>query len=466
MRVVLPNNFAPRPYQKRLMGYFDRGGKRAMAVWHRRAGKDLLMLHQTGKMAHERKGVYWHTLPTYRQAKKALWDGFTKTGERTMEQVFPGFLDPKRPGSIVAGVNQAEMLLELRCGSLVQLVGSDNIDTLVGAGPVHVTFSEYALCKPTAWDLVRPMLRENGGSAAFISTPRGKNHAFKLYEMARKNPAWFCELLTIFESGAFPDPQAVIDEERAEGMLEELIRQEYLCDFAAAVLGSVWAELIEALEKRGALEPFEHETDGVFTSWDLGFTDSTAIWFWRLCDDGVDVIDHYEAHGKPLSHFFDELELRAKQNHYRYVKHWLPHDADHHTLSSGTSILNQFLERYGTTQVAIGPKLSRLDGIQAGRWLLQQNVRFHPRCKDGVEALRAYRYEYDEDRKTFTKNPVHDWASHSADAFRYLATVVRVSELLRPRPAPELPKRIVIEPEPVTLGNPWDIEVTVQKEHL
>lgn len=421
MDVRLPSSsgFIPRRYQRRAMAYFDNGGTRAACVWHRRAGKDLVALHQTAKMAHERKGVYWHCLPTYRQAKKAIWDGFTRDGRRIIETVFPSQLVKRK--------NESEMFVELRCGSIVQLVGSDTVDNLVGAGPVGVTFSEYSISKPKAWDLVRPMLAENGGWAWFIYTPRGNNHGRALFEMALADPRWFAEMLTIHDTGALP--LSILDDERKAGMPEALIRQEYLCDFAAALVGSVFGDLLEQAEKEGCLEAFDHAEDGVFTSWDLGISDSTAIWFWRIADDGVDVIDFYENHGQPISHYLDEIESRP----YKYVKHWLPHDARARSLQTGASIVEQVAKRVGTGAVAIAPELSLTDGIQAARWLLQQAICIHPRCKDGVEALRQYHYAFDEDKKTFGKKPEHDWSSHAADAFRYLACVVRSSETMRPK---------------------------------
>lgn len=428
LRVILPNGFEPRPYQARLMAYLDNGGTRAVSVWHRRAGKDLTALHQTAKMAHERKAMYWHCLPTYRQAKKAIWDGFTRDGEKIIDAVFPPQIVKRR--------NESEMLVELKCGSIVQLVGSDTVDSLVGAGPAGVTFSEYSISKPRTWDLIRPMLAENGGWASFIYTPRGNNHGKKLYDIAKADPRWFAELQTIHDTGSLP--LSLPEEERLAGMPEALIRQEYLCDFTAALVGSVWGDLVEAIEKAGGLVPFEHERDAVFTSWDLGISDATAIWFWRLNGDGADFIDHYEAHGKPLSHYFDTLEEKAQTMGYKYAKHWLPHDAAQRTLQTGVSVLDQCRERWGNSSVAIGPSLSLLDGIQAGRWLLQRGVRLHPRTSEGVEALKQYHYEYDEDRKTFGSRPEHDWSSHTADAFRYAATVVRHSELMtRPPPKPK-----------------------------
>lgn len=217
--------------------------------------------------------------------------------------------------------------------------------------------------------------------------------------------------------------------------------------------GSIYGELVSALKARGGVIDFAHPTDGVFTSWDLGISDSTAIWWWRL-GKGVDVLDHYEAHGEALSHFFDVIEQRGRERGYVYRKHWLPHDARARTLQTGRSIEDQFVERYTRARVAIGPSLSLLDGIQATRWLLEQSTtRIHARCAerhgpsdvDGIEALRSYRYEYDEAAKTYTRKPLHDWSSHTADAFRYVAVVAKAAEILEPRkdePAPPAARSI------------------------
>ena len=446
VRVSLPNGFVPRPYQRRFMGHLDNGGKRAVWVVHRRGGKDLTALHQTCKMAHLRKGAYWHIFPTAEQGKKAIWEGFTRTGERIMEQVFPAAI---RKGPRAFTPN-GEMIVELKCGSIWRLMGSDNME-VVGAGPMGVVFSEFALAKPKTWDLVRPMLRENDGWAAFITTPRGRNHAWKLFTMAQQDSGWFCERQTLWDTRAY-DPEQTIAEERASGMPEPLIQQEYFCDFTAALVGAVFGDLVEQLEARGGASEFEHGNDGVFTSWDLGISDSTAIWWWRVRDTGVEFVDHYEAHGKPLSHFFDIIDERS----YQYVKHWLPHDANARTLVTGSSVVDQFRARYGNGAVAIGPSLSLLDGIQAGRWLLQQpGTRFHSRCHDGLEALRAYHYEYNEDTKNFTRKPLHDWSSHTSDAYRYAAVVARVARSQLPR-EPEPAKAPARAVDSFTREELWD----------
>ena len=441
---MLPNNFMPRPYQARAMKYFDEGGRRAFCAWHRRAGKDLGAIHQTCKMMHVTKGTYWHFFPTRAQAKRSIWEGMTKSGERILEQCFPGFLNPKRPGSIVAKKNESEMSIELKCGSSWRLMGTDKTE-FVGAGPQGVVFSEFARSHPRAWDFVRPMLRESGGWAWFITTPRGRNHAKKLFDDAGKaGSGWFRDTQTVHDTGLRYasnkndrelTAEEMMQEEREEGMAEELISQEYLVDWTAANIGSVYGKFMSALEMRAAVDAdFQHPNDGVHTSWDLGISDSTAIWFWRLSGDAVEIIDFYENHGHAAAHYFDVVEERG----YGYATHWLPHDARARTLVTGTSFHEEAVKemaRRGCGAVAIGPALSLEDGIGAVRWLLQRAAtRFHARCAVGIEALRGYEYEFDEELKVFSKKPLHNWCSHAADAFRGCAVVRKIALTMQPEP--------------------------------
>jgi len=231
------------------------------------------------------------------------------------------------------------------------------------------------------------------------------------------------------------------------GKDSEWVRSYVDGQYPSSDVGSIFGAWISQLEARGGLEAFDHPTDGVFTSWDLGRSDSTSIWFWRVNEWGVaDVIDHYEAHGRGLSHFFDVVDRRG----YEYERHWLPHDAKQKTLATQASVLDQCLQRWGSGKVAIAPMLAVKDGIAAARWLLEQKTRIHPRCTQpterlewsGVDALREYRFEWDEENRCFSPNPVHNWASHSADAFRYAALVFKHSELLTRKPAPAAPPRV------------------------
>jgi phage terminase large subunit len=453
VRISIPNGFEPRPYQRAAMAYFDNGGTRAVTVWHRRAGKDLTAMHQACKAMHQEKGLYWHIFPTAEMARKMIWTGFTRAGDRIMEQVFPK-ATRKSPREWSP---QGEMVVELKCGSVWRMIGSDRADT-VGAGPKGVVLSEYALARPTAWDLIRPMLRESGGWAWFITTPRGNNHARKLYEQAGAGGSgWFRDLRTVHDTGLTyasnrrpgeqVGPDEMISEELAEGMPQELVDQEYRCSWSAANVGSFYGVLLAALEARGALgveAPRDVGGDGVFTFWDLGRADDTAIWWLRLREGStserprVDVLSHYASHGENLSHYFGVVEERARQSGWKYVRHVFPHDARAKTLASELSVIEQAARRLGAGMVEIGPELSLKDGIAAVRWLLQQEVRFFAACSalaspkdcDGVDALRSYRRLWDEERKCFREEPVHDWASHTADAFRYAALFIKRAEYL------------------------------------
>lgn len=446
-RIEIPYNFRPRPYQARWMRYMDGGGKRSMIVCHRRGGKDLTAMHQTNKMAHLEKGLYWHIFPTAEQARKAIWTGKTKDGTSIMEAVFPKEIrKAPRDWSL-----QGEMVVELKCGSVWRLMGSDKME-IVGAGPKGVTFSEFALAKPSTWDLVRPMLRESNGWAQFITTPRGSNHAKKLYDQAGQDRGWFRDLKTVrdtnltyhsSEGGREIGWQDMVAEERAEGMPESLIEQEYFCSFSAANVGSFYGLYLAHLEARGAIgSQFDSSGDMVFTSWDLGRADDTAIWWWRLRegsteeDPRVDVLDHYACHGEDLEHYLNALEERAEKHGWAYEKHYLPHDARAKRLGTKQSVYEQFIYHYGSGMVGITPELSLLDGISALRRLLQKDIRFHARCSeaahprdhDGIEALRTYHRTWDEETKVFSETPVHDWSSHTADAGRYMAIVTAMAE--------------------------------------
>jgi hypothetical protein len=221
--------------------------------------------------------------------------------------------------------------------------------------------------------------------------------------------------------------------------------------YPASAQGSVYGRSLAELEKRGGMLPFDHPNDGVFVSWDLGISDATAAIFWRVNRDGIaDIIDHYEASGEPLSHFFAMVDARG----YEYVKHFLPHDARQRSFQTGVTVEDQFRAKYGAGKIAITPSLSLTDGIAAGRWLLEQKLRIHPRCEKGIEALRGYRYDWDEERQVFSRNPIHDWTSHTADAFRYLALAVKHSEVMTRPPEPKK------EPEfrPPTLDEVWEAQ--------
>lgn len=423
-------NITLRPYQARLRDHLDRGGLRAVEVWHRRAGKDLTALVAIYRQACQRVGTYFYCLPTIAQAKKVIWHARIG-GTRLLDAVIP-------PAAVVAR-NETEMRIELKNGAVIWFVGSDNVDRLVGTSPVGIVFSEYALAREQGWHYLRPILVENRGIAVFLSTPRGRGHLHRIYEVAKSDPSWACDLLTIHDTGALP-PE-VLEEERRSGMPEALINSEYLCSFDAPQIGSVYGDLLEKLGNRGGIAAFDiADKADVFTSWDLGMSDATAIWFWRVDGDRVDVIDYLEGSGKPLGFYLDAIEARG----FKYRTHYFPHDARARSYQTGVTTIELARERLGSAVTPL-PIMPISQGIEAARWLLQQDIRIHgEKCGKGLEALRAYSYAFDEDTRTFSDKPEHGWASHGSDAWRYLATAARLT-IRRMRPSPEAKKT---EPPP------------------
>lgn len=409
MQIILPNAWRPRAYQRRLWSYLEGDGpRRAVAVWHRRAGKDEVCLHWAACTAMQRVGNYWHMLPEAAQARKAIWDAVNPhTGRRRIDEAFPL--------AIREGTRSDDMRLTFRNGSTWQLLGADNFDALVGAPPAGLVFSEYSLTNPAAWDYLRPILAENGGDALFMFTPRGRNHAWKLYELARGNHTWFAELLTVDDTGAIA-PE-VIAEERKSGMAEEMIHQEYFCSFDAALPGAYYGKLLRDAEAERRVGHVPWSPDLLtHTAWDLGIGDSTAIWFAQMLGQEVRIVDFYESFGVGLDHYAKVL----REKPYVYGEHILPHDSRVADLSTGRSRL-QTLAGLGISGRVLPREPNVEDGINAVRNLLPRCWFDADKCAKGLEALRQYRCDYDSERKIYSVRPRHDWTSHAADAFRYLA---------------------------------------------
>ena len=409
MEIQVPDNWRPRDYQLDLWKYLENGGKRAVAVWHRRAGKDLLSVNWCVTAALKRKGLYWHLLPTYNQGRKIVWDGMTRDGRSFLEHF---------PKELWANVNNTDMRLELKNGSIYQVVGTDNVDRLVGSNPVGVVFSEYSLQDPRAWDLVRPILAENGGWAMFIYTARGRNHGYDLFNMANRNERWFCQKLSIDDTSVLT--QEAIEEEREAGMPEELIQQEFYCSFDAPLVGSYYGSLMaKALaEERIKNVPYEPRLE-VHTSWDLGMGDSTAIIWFQQFGNEYRIIDYYENQGEGIPHYIKVV----REKDYIYGRHIAPHDIKVREMGTGKSRFE--VARDLGLRFDVCPNIQVDDGIEAVRSIIPRCYFDEKKCSILVEALRQYRKDYDEKNKVYKNRPLHDWSSHGADAFRYLALGTR-----------------------------------------
>ncbi len=453
--VILPaNGWQPRDYQLGAWGALERGVKRLALAWHRRAGKDELCLHWAACAAMERVGPYWHMLPQAAQARKAIWDAVNpKTGRRRIDDAFPL--------EIRDSTRETDMFIRFKNGSTWQVVGSDNYNSLVGSPPVGVIFSEYALADPNAWAFLRPVLAENGGWALFISTPRGRNHFQRLVDYAKKAPGWFAQVLPASETGAIS--AAVIEQERSELAAERgeeeaaaLVDQEYGCSFDAAIPGAYYGTIMNRLEQAGHIGSVPHDPAHlVGTAWDLGIGDSTVIWFYQTIGGQIRVIDYLEGSGVGLYWYanrlfgesrFSELGEKnpaeevvpipeaAHRKAYRYAPHaTLPHDADVSELGTGRRRIDVLRSDFGIVGRVL-PRTGVDDGIQAVRRLLPRCWFDAERCERGIDCLRSYQREWSDELKTFRNKPLHDWTSHAADAFRYLAEGERDMTPAPPKP--------------------------------
>jgi hypothetical protein len=351
-------------------------------------------------------------LPTQRQARKVVWDAFTKGGERLIDQALPLEL---RKGD----ANNTEMKIPLKCGSLYQLVGSDNYDALVGSNPIGVVFSEWSLTDPRIWDYIRPILMENGGWAWFIFTPRGYNHGFDIKEIAESNEDWFYSLKTIEDTGVLT--RADVDKELRDGMPEELVQQEFYCSFSSANVGAILGGYVERAQTENRItdeDTYDEQGAEVIVSCDIGFRDTAAFWFWQVKKGGVDLVDYREDTGLDAQDWIQVLnDMPYKIGHV-----YLPHDARAKTFQTKHSVLEQFLAAGVGTRIV--PRVNILDRINAARTIFP-HCRFHKtKCANGLMALRDWSFDWDDQRKTFSKDPLHNWASHGGDGFSYGAMVI------------------------------------------
>lgn len=419
LNITLPNNWTPRSYQLPFFQAMDSGIKRACLVEHRRAGKDSQVLNYTAKAMFGRVGNYWHLFPKQVQARKAIWNGIDRQGRKIIDQVFPEALRKRK--------QEQEMMIEVASGSTWQMCGSDNYDSLVGANPCGVVFSEWPLCDPAAWDFIRPILAENQGTAVFIYTPRGKNHGYHLYKMAKKNKNWYSVLYTVDDTkrddGSPVIGPEIIAEERAEGMLEEKIQQEYYCSFDAQIPGAVYAlEMAAAYnDKRIGVLPIEPQLD-VHTFWDLGRNKNSgnmAIWFIQALGKEIRAINYYQNHGKGMAHYINYLkEFKAKHS-IRYGNHYAPHDIGVHELMNNKTRLQTAREMGIIFRVV--PRVDKLqNGIEATRRIFARCWFDENRCDLGISALSSYQYEFNEKLQQYSDTPLHDWTSDGADAFRQM----------------------------------------------
>lgn len=353
----------------------------------------------------KRQASYWHMLPEYAQARKAIWDAVNPhTGKRRIDEAFPMELR--------ASTRNQEMIIQFINGSTWQVVGSDNFNALVGSAPAGITYSEWALANPSARAYLRPIIAENNGWQIFITTPRGRNHAYNTFKSAEKDPSAFAQRLSVLDTGVIDPERLAIErqtyiDEFGEDYGLAMFEQEYLCSFDAAIMGAYYGSQVRDAEMQHRITSIEYDRDfPVHTAWDLGYSDDTSIWFYQVIAGEVRVLRYFGANGKTMDEYFDVLAGMG----YKYGIHWFPHDARAKTLASGGKSIQEMAQKaLGVGNVRIVPSLSMQDGIQAARQMFPRCWFDKDGCDDGLEALAQYQREWDDKRKAFNDRPKHDW---------------------------------------------------------
>ena len=405
--------------QMDLWNYLESGGKRAVECAHRRWGKDDVALHFTATAAMQRVGTYWHMLPLFAQCRKAIWEAVNpRTSKVRIDEAFPP--------EIREQTRQSDMFIKLKGGSTWQLTGSDSYNSLVGSPPIGIVMSEYALSNPLSWIYLSPILEENNGWVAFISTSRGDNHFRTLVDHAVKNDSWFGQVLTAEQTPVFTREQLInikadLVAQFGDDLGTAMFNQEYLCSFQGAVLGSYFGKQMDAAERDGRITKVPHQPgQEVDTFWDLGIDDSMTIWFMQPCGKAFHFIDYYENSGFGLAHYVKIM----KEKPYIYGNHYMPHDANTREMTNSeiAKSRKQVAQDLGINPINVVKRARNMDliiqvQIPAVRNILSSCWFDKEKCSGGVSALKSFRTEYDEEKKKLGNRYLHDWSSHGSMAF-------------------------------------------------
>ncbi len=405
-------------------------------VAHRRAGKTVACVNQLIKEAvmskrNDFRAAY--IAPFYKQAKSVAWDYF-----KYFTRVIDGIV-----------INESELRIDFKNGARIQLFGADNADSLRGLYLDSIVCDEYGDWRANVFQyIIRPALADRQGKAVIIGTPKGRNAFWETYDRACHSDDWLALKITVDDSGILP--QSEIDSLKSE-LSEDAWRQEMECDFDAALPGAIWGRELYQAEQDGRVTGVEYdEFVDVYTAWDLGYSDDTAIWFYQVIHGEVHFIDYYAASGKSIDHYAAQVLSKP----YRYKTHYLPHDARAKTLASGgKSVIEMLAEHLTIQKMAITPSLSLHDGIQAVRMMMPRAWFDKERCYDGLEALKQYQREWDDDKKMFRDKPRHDWTSHASDAMRYAS--INWREEVKPVVEEKPIRGIMVGQTDVTLNELW-----------
>lgn len=409
---VVQSVYTPRPLS---MDFHARSERFAVIVAHRRFGKTIMCINDIVDKAVQNPlpfPLYSYVAPLYKQAKRIAWTYLKHYA-----------------GPLIEKTMESELSVKLKSGALISLYGADNPDSLRGVYNDGVVLDEYGNMSPRLFgEVIAPTLLDRRGWAAFIGTPAGPNHFKELWDSTQTDARWFKKMYKATETGIFTSDE--LEEIRTmPGSDENSYRQEMLCDFAAAVRGAYYGQLINDLEARGNfLGHYPYDPDRlVLTAWDIGYSDDTSIWFFQTDGKKIRVIDFFTVSGYEV----DDVLGVLRQRPYAYGTAYLPHDAKNKSFQTGKSTRELMIKAGMVTQIV--PDLSVQDGIQATRKTLH-DIQFNthnPEVMVGLNALRIYQREWDDKRRMFKESPKHDWSSNPADAMRMLSLAMTTSAAKR-----------------------------------
>lgn len=410
---IILNRFKPRAeFQIALRDAIEnKGYKRVYMVIHRRGGKDWGCLDVVQKQIFKNPGDYYYVMPSYSQARKIIWDASDSHGNRVLDYFFPP--------EIIKSKNSQTLQLRLINGSLFQLIGSKEPDALRGTNPRGVVFSEWQDQPRKVWDaIIEPILRANQGWAIFNMTPAGHNHAYEMFHLAKNNPdKWFTMYQTVDDTQLISPTEIQHDIDRGE-ISREFALQEYWLSWDLGVEGSYYGKAINRLRQNDQITNVPYDPGyPVWTSWDLGYNDPTCIIFFQKIGPLIRIIDYYEKNKEGHEHYAGVVLSKP----YVYAGHIGPHDIRQHEQSNAQTRWQSF-KNLGITFKVLERPFSLDDGIEAVRKVLPTCWIDEVKCARLIKCLTNYQQQYDEERKVHRTVPLHSWASHAADAMRYLAT--------------------------------------------
>ena len=434
------SEFKLRPYQVPIYQALKDGYRRIIAIMPRRCGKDYLSWNLLIREAIRKPAIYWVVLPTAVMARKIYWDGRTNDGKAWLACI---------PDELIKSIHQQEMKIILINGSVIQLQGSDDPDRLVGANCYGVILSEYALINPLVFDqIISPMLQANSGFALFLSTPRSKlgNDLWTKWNVAQKNPLWFSYIQTVEQTQHVS--VAEIKEQIANGEIEEsLALQEYWCSWDRGASDTFYGPYMDQAKMQGRISHVPHEPGlMVYSSWDLGVNDNTAIILFQIAGQVVRVINCYSNKGLGVDHYINWMDEQQRKWGYKYHKHFAPWDIMVREFGAGAITRYEQARQLGLTFTPL-EQIGLYEGIN-NVWMNFQKFYFdETHAKGLLSALENYKREWDEVKRIHGRMPIHNWTSHYADAFRYLCQALPLCNI-RNSTAQELEKRFMTAANP------------------